>query len=296
MQVTIGIPFLDARPTLGAAIASVLNQTFEDWELILVDDGSADGSREVAAEALGDPRVRLLSDGVNRGLVARLNQIAAAARAPLLARMDADDVMHPDRLRLQVELARHTGADLVGACAWVMDDHLRVTGMRRPAPFRTRADVLRRGGFVHPSCLGQTRWFRAHPYDGAFPRAEDLELWARTAGRSRFAFLDRPLLFYRESPRPNLAAYRATWRTERRILRQYGPGALGAPEVAARAALTHVKALAYGLASPFPAATRALLARRNAPISDAERAEAEAVLARAVARPPRARRAGAVGS
>jgi glycosyltransferase involved in cell wall biosynthesis len=284
MRVTVGLPFLDARPTLGAAIASVLNQTFEDWELILVDDGSTDGSSEVAQEALGDPRVRLLSDGAHLGLVARLNQIAAAARAPLLARMDADDVMHPDRLRLQVERVCGTGADLVGSGAWVMDERLRVTGMRRPAPFHTRAEVLRRGGFVHPSCLGQTRWFREHPYDGAFARAEDLELWARTVEQSRFAFLDQPLLFYREPRRPNLAAFRASWRTERRIVRQYGPGVLGPVELAARTALTHVKALAYGLASPFPTATNALIARRSSAISEAERAGAEAALARAVAR------------
>jgi len=288
MHVTVGLPFFNARSTLGAAIASVLNQTFEDWELILVDDGSTDGSRQVAKEALADPRVRLLWDGKNRGLVARLNQIAAAARAPLLARMDADDVMHPDRLRLQVELLARTGADLVGAGAWVMDERLRVTGVRRPSLFRTRADVLRRGGFVHPSCLGQTRWFLLHPYDGAFVRAEDLELWARTADQSRFAFLDQPLLFYREPRRPNLAAFRASWRTERRIIRRYGPGALGGLEVAARAALTHVKALAYRLASPFPSAVAALIARRSASVSDAERAMAEAMLARAVAPPRRA--------
>jgi glycosyltransferase involved in cell wall biosynthesis len=289
MHVTVGLPFFNARHTLGAAIASVLNQTFEDWELILVDDGSTDGSRQVAKEALADPRVRLLWDGKNQGLVARLNQIAAAARAPLLARMDADDVMHPDRLQLQTMLISRTGADLVGAGAWVMDERQRITGVRRPAPFRTRADVLRGGGFVHPSCLGRTRWFLLHPYDRAFVRAEDLELWARTVEQSRFAFLEQPLLFYREPRRPNLAAYRASWQTERRIVRRYGPGVLSAPEVAARAALTHVKALAYRLASPFPAATGALIARRSAPVSEAERTAAEAVLARATARPAGAR-------
>lgn len=288
MRVTVGLPFFNARATLGAAIDSVFNQTFEDWELILVDDGSTDGSRQVAKAALGDPRVRLLWDGKNQGLVARLNQVAAAARAPLLARMDADDVMHPDRLRLQAELIARTGADLVGAGAWVMDERGRVTGVRRPAPFRTRADVLRGAGFIHPSCLGQTRWFLMHPYDRDFVRAEDLELWARTVEQSRFAFLDQPLLFYREPRRPNLAAFRASWRTERRVIRRYGPGALSAPEVAARAALTRVKALAYRLASPFPAATAALLERRSAPVSDAERAAAEAALACALAPPRRA--------
>lgn len=286
MQVSVGIPFFNAGRTLGAAIASVFRQSFGDWELILVDDGSTDGSRAVAEEALHDSRVRLISDGVNRGLCARLNQIAALARCSTLARMDADDVMHPDRLRLQSEFLADTGADVVGTSAYVMDDRLRVTGLRRAVPFWTRAQVLRGGGFIHPSCLGRTRWFREHPYDDAYPRAEDLELWARTVEQSRFAVLDRPLLFYREPQRPNLVAYRATWRTERKVLLRYGRATLGIPELAGRTLATYAKALAYQLASPFPATTRVLLARRSSPLSEARRQEAEAVLARAMTKPP----------
>jgi glycosyltransferase involved in cell wall biosynthesis len=283
MPVTVGLPFFNARTTLGAAIASVFHQSYEDWELLLVDDGSTDGSSAVAERAVRDPRVRLVSDGVNRGLAARLNQIAAMARHPLLARMDADDVMHPDRLRRQAERIEQSGADVVGSDAYIIDERARVVGIRRARPFSTRAEVLRRGGLIHPSCLGRTRWFRDHPYDGAYPRAEDLELWARTVEGSRFASIDLPLLFYREPRRPDLAAYRTTWRTERRILRRYGPGRLGRLEVAARTLATHGKALAYALASPFPSATRALLDRRCSPLPETERAEAEAVLASAVA-------------
>ena len=290
MRVSIGLPFFNAERTLRAAITSIFNQSLEDRELILVDDGSTDGSHAVAAEALHDPRVRLFSDGKNRGLGARLNQIAAVASCPVLARMDADDVMDPDRLRLQVEFLADNGADVVCSSAYVMDEHLRVNGLRRAVPFWTLAQVLRRGGFIHPACLGQTRWFRDHPYDGAYPRAEDLELWARTVERSRFAVLDRPLLFYREPRRPNLAAYRATWRTERRVLERYGRDALGTLEVSGRMLATHTKALVYWLASPLPGVTQALLARRSSPLSRAERTEAEATLARALARMPRGMR------
>jgi len=76
--VTIGIPFLNARRTLADAVRSVFAQTHGDWELLLVDDGSTDGSSEVVRQ-LRDPRVRLLADGAQLGLCARLNQIAAAA-------------------------------------------------------------------------------------------------------------------------------------------------------------------------------------------------------------------------
>jgi glycosyltransferase involved in cell wall biosynthesis len=285
MRVSVGLPFFNAERTLGTAIASVFNQSLEDWELILVDDGSTDGSRAVAEEALADPRVRLISDGRNRGLIVRLNQLAWAAVSPLLARMDADDVMHPDRLRLQVEHLEVTGADVVGACAYIADEHLRITGVRVASRFRTRAQVLRRGGFIHPSCLGRTQWFRENPYDEAYQRAEDLELWVRTVERSRFVVLSSPLLFYREPTPPNLAAYGATWRTERRILQRYGREVLGGPERWARTWATYAKAAVYRVAAPFPPATRWLLARRSSALSEAEQAEAEALLERAL-RPP----------
>jgi glycosyltransferase involved in cell wall biosynthesis len=294
MRVSVGLPFFDAERTLGAAIASVFNQSLQDWELILIDDGSTDGSRAVAEEALGDPRVRLISDGRNRGLIARLNQLAWLAESPRLARMDADDVMHPERLRLQVEFHEATGADVVGTSAYIVDEHLRITGVRVASPFRTRVEVLRRGGFIHPSCLGRTRWFRDHPYDEAYPRAEDLELWVRTVERAQFAILASPLLFYREPRKPNLAAYGITWRTERKVLERYGGEVLGEPERLFRTWATYAKSAAYRLAAPFPFATRALLARRSSTLSDAERIEAEASLARAL-RPPRPRRPLRVG-
>ena len=109
VTVTIGIPFLNARRTLADAVRSVFAQTHGDWELLLVDDGSTDGSSDVVRQLL-DPRVRLLADGVTLGLCARLNQIAAAARGAYLARMDADDLMHPERIARQLEHLRPTRA------------------------------------------------------------------------------------------------------------------------------------------------------------------------------------------
>src|SRR5512138_427624 len=102
MTVSIGIPFYNPGRAFEKAVRSVFSQTHADWELILMDDGSSDGSLELA-RSITDPRVRVLSDGANRGLCARLNQIAREARHGLLCRMDADDVMHPDRLHRQVE-------------------------------------------------------------------------------------------------------------------------------------------------------------------------------------------------
>src|SRR5512140_3729418 len=116
--VTIGLPIYNAGALLRDTLRSVFAQTLTDWELLAFDDGSTDGSGEVL-RGLRDPRVRVLSEPENRGLAARLNFIHANARGRYIARMDADDLMHPERLARQVEfLAARSDVDVVG-CALV---------------------------------------------------------------------------------------------------------------------------------------------------------------------------------
>ena len=100
--VTIGLPFYNDRLTLELAIKSIFAQTYKNWELILVDDGSTDGSLNIAKK-ITDKRVRIISDEKNKGLIFRLNQIASLAKGKYLARMDADDLMQPTRIEKQVE-------------------------------------------------------------------------------------------------------------------------------------------------------------------------------------------------
>ena len=112
MALTVGIPFRNAESTLGVAVRAVFAQTYEEWELILVDDGSADRSLEIA-RAVRDPRVRVIADGVNRGLAARLNQIVAEARFEKVARMDADDLMSPRRFEQQLDVLHNARVEIV---------------------------------------------------------------------------------------------------------------------------------------------------------------------------------------
>jgi glycosyltransferase involved in cell wall biosynthesis len=284
-SVTIGIPFLNARRYLPTAVRSVFAQTHADWELLLIDDGSTDGSVDVVRR-LDDPRVRLLVDGSNRGLCARLNQIAAMARGTYLARMDADDVMHPQRIERQVGLLRADPAiDLVDTATFTVDDDLTPLGIRGDRPLDPRPEVvLRYGLLLHPTVMGRSEWFRANPYDPAFVRAEDRELWIRTCAAARCARLDEPLFFYREDPSGNLRNYLRTERTVREILRRYGPPLIGVRRTRLLVVRSRLKCMAYRFGTRLGLQDR-LISRRNRRLEAAEVREASRVLA-AILRTP----------
>jgi len=228
MSITIGLPFWNNERTLGAAIRSVLAQTVADWRLLLVNDGSRDASAALA-RSFHDPRIRVVDDGERRGLVHRLNQIAALATTPYLARMDADDLMHPKRLEKQLACLGGNGrVDLVATAAYIIDQHGRLAALAGAEPLDTTpSHVLVHGLFIHPTVAGRTEWFRQNPYDESYFRAEDRELWIRTCTRSRFAKLPQPLYFYRETRPADLRKCQESHRTDRRILRRYGPGIVG---------------------------------------------------------------------
>ena len=228
VSVTIGIPFLNARRYLADAVRSVFAQTHGDWELLLIDDGSTDGSIAVVRH-LDDPRVRVLGDGSNRGLCARLNQIASLAQGTYLARMDADDLMHPERIERQLKFLRaNPNVDLIDTATFTVDDDLTPLGIRGDRPLDSRPEaVLRNGLLIHPTVMGRAEWFRSNPYDPVYVRAEDRELWSRTCATTKFARLCEPLFFYREGPAGNLRNYLRTERTVRDILHRYGPPLVG---------------------------------------------------------------------
>lgn len=249
MRLTVGIPFRNAARTIEGAVRSVVAQSFEDLELLLVDDGSHDDSL-VLARGVRDARVSVIADGLQLGLPARLNQIARLARGEYLARMDADDLMHPDRLRRQVEaLDADQTLDVTGTATYTMDAAGVVTGMRGLARVETSsAAVLARRLFIHPTVAGRTAWFRRHPYDGRFVRAEDRELWCRTVDVSHFAPVAEPLYFYRKGGTGALGKYIESCRTDRAIYRRYGPAAAGSVWTARHLVTSHLKAAAYRLA------------------------------------------------
>lgn len=213
--VTVAIPIYNAEKYLKDAIQSCINQTFMNWELLLMCDGSTDGSTTIAHEmASKDVRIRVVDDAKNKGLVFRLNQSVQLARGNYYARMDADDIMYITRLEKQVHyLNNNTDVDVVGSSSMLIDANNRIIGS---------ADMSHStSNFMHPSIMGHTNWFRSNPYSVWATRAEDSELWLRTFKKSKFHNIAHPLIFYREFGVPTLSKTLASYITMRKIYKNY---------------------------------------------------------------------------
>ena len=226
VKVSIGLPFYNDEKTLKYTIQSILLQSYTDWELILLDDGSTDGSLAIA-KSIKDNRIRVISDGENKGLAVRLNEIAKLAKGQFLARMDADDLMHPDRIEKQITfLSMHKSIDVVGTNAYSIDLNGNIIGKRFVQLIKNDIyEVLKKGLFIHPTIMGKTDWFRKNPYDesSSVYRAEDYELWSRTILNNCFATIDEPLLFYREasSVQKSIKNYMDTFYSMLRIQKKF---------------------------------------------------------------------------
>lgn len=252
--VTVGIPFYNAEKYLEYAIQSVMNQTYENWQLILIDDGSSDSSLQIARHYESDPRVMLISDGCNMGLIRRLNQMSSMCTTKYYARMDADDIMYLRRLEIQIDvMEQHPDYDVVGSSAMIIDSSNRIV--------RSASMQGVQHSFLHPSILGKTEWFKNNPYDENYFRAEDFELWQRTCESSVFYNIEQPLLFYREFGVPDLKKYVATQRTCRKIYKKYKNGRWRCNYF-----LSYVKQCLYMVAVPLNKSDILVRLRRRRPL------------------------------
>jgi len=191
---------------LSEAIESILSQTFQDFELVVVDDGSWDGSREIVSRyAQQDTRVRAVF-AAHRGLVASLNDGCQTARGRYLARLDSDDVSLPARLEQQVRfLESHPHVALVGTAF----QSITATGHRTASiiypPFdnagiRQRLRVA--NCFCHSTVMMRADAFaRVGGYRGLCTEAQDYDLWLRLGDRHELANLPWVLVLYRIHPR-----------------------------------------------------------------------------------------------
>jgi hypothetical protein len=203
-RATVAMSVYNDADHVAETIASVLAQTFEDFEFLIVDDGSTDQSGAILDRfAIADPRICVFRQE-NRGLIVSLNRLVAEARAPLIARIDGDDVAHPERFARQVAfLAEHPECGVLGTHAYDMDEHGNVLDgvTQRPRDHDgIRAALEDSAPLCHPSIMLRTEVIRAAGgYRAAYRHCEDFDLWLRLAQRTRIANLPEPLAYYRRS-------------------------------------------------------------------------------------------------
>ena len=202
-RVSVLLPVHNGGRYLRAALASVLAQTFADFELIAIDDGSTDRSAAVLADlAETDHRLRVTCRP-NRGLVHTLNEAVGRAAGPYLARMDADDLCRPDRFAKQVaHLDAHPDCVLVGSRVLVVDPAglpIELLGHEQAHDEIDAAHLGCRWPVVHPAVMLRADAVRrVGGYRQEFDTLEDLDLFLRLAEVGRLANLPDVLLHYRK--------------------------------------------------------------------------------------------------
>lgn len=202
--VSIILPVYNCAAYVADAINSILRQTWMDFELIIIDDGSTDHSSAIISK-FEDPRIIKIRQ-TNHGLAATLNKGIEIASGKYIARQDADDISHPTRLAKQVDfLERHTQVGLLGTWAEIWSGNQPTQrALRHP----TKNEILKfkllfDNYFVHSSVMFPKAVIQeVGPYscDPARQPPEDYELWCRIANRFNVANLDEELVVYREVP------------------------------------------------------------------------------------------------
>lgn len=201
--ISVLMPVYNAQHHVAQAIESILNQSFADFEFLIVDDGSTDRSLKILQRyAKQDSRIRLVTRP-NKGIVQTLNQMLAIAQGELIARMDADDVAMPDRLARQVEFLRqHPEVVCVGGAQDWIDEAGRFLLHHPEAEQDAEIQQLALTGQTpinHPSALiRRSALLQVGGYDESMYPAEDLDLWLKLGEIGKLANLKDTVLQYRQ--------------------------------------------------------------------------------------------------
>lgn len=199
MKVSVLMPVYNGADVLGVAINSILAQTLNDFELLVVNDGSTDGSLQMA-RSFNDPRIRVIDLAANRGLINALNTGLVEARGEFLARMDHDDIAHPARLKTQVAAMTASGSVICGSAVQPFG---AISGHPIVYPLtdgEIRASLPVGSTFAHPAVMMLTEVCRRHGYSLAAKHCEDYDLWWRLSREGKMENLADTLLSYRFHP------------------------------------------------------------------------------------------------
>ncbi|MCP4965267.1 MAG: glycosyltransferase family 2 protein [bacterium] len=202
---SVVMPAYNAMPYLERAVGSILDQTLTDLELIIVDDGSTDRTWEIVEElAAGDARIRPIRSAQNEGEAVAFNKGAAAARAPIIGRMDSDDISMPDRFEKQLaELLGDPDLAVLGSFASHTNDREEILSLSRTGPTSTQEFNKMRERGEPTMVFGGTAAYRKElfelvgGYDSGLSTAADLDFCDRMADHGVVRAIPEPLLLYR---------------------------------------------------------------------------------------------------
>lgn len=200
VPLTVLMPVYNAEHYVDEAVRSILDQEYEHFEFLIIDDGSTDGSAALLA-SYSDPRIRLVRNETNRGLIHTLNRGLERAEGRYIARMDADDVSMPDRLGKQFAFMEEH-PDVGASSGWITSFGEGPEVVRRVP--RRHEEIVARNFFDsslwHPASILRKKVLDDHGirYREAYHRAEDYKLWIELSRVTRLANLPEVLLRYRE--------------------------------------------------------------------------------------------------
>jgi glycosyltransferase involved in cell wall biosynthesis len=202
-RVSVIISFFNSAPYLHTAIQSILSQTYSNFELILINDGSTDQSAEIV-NSFSDSRITLIENKQNEGLSASLNTGIRCSRGEYIARQDADDYSLPDRLKQQVNyLDTHLDVGVLACRTWDADaSGIPVYCRREPVTHHEISISLHHAvnPLMHGSIMMRRDVLARLPEIYRFRAGQDYDLWLRLIDSCQFAKLAEPLYIYRNNP------------------------------------------------------------------------------------------------
>ena len=192
-KISVVMSVYNGERYLKEAIDSILNQTFTDFEFLIVNDGSTDASLEII-QSCQDERIRLINNEQNIGLTKSLNKAMSQARGEYIARQDADDISLPNRFEEQIKyFDQHPEVALLGTSVYKIDEQGKVVG-RITVPAKPGGNLLKANQFSHGSTMFKREVVdRLGGYDELFRYCQDYEFWGRIAKHYTVRNLTQPL-------------------------------------------------------------------------------------------------------
>lgn len=219
--ISVVLPVYNAEKYLQEAVTSILQQTYSHFELILINDGSTDGSEKICL-SFKDERIVYVKNETNLGLITTLNKGITSAKGDYIARMDADDVALPDRFNRQLEMfQKHTDALIVSSDYYSLNGNKKKRIFNRNLSDEMKTTLLFATCFCHPTVMIKNEFAKLNVwYDATSKHVEDYKLWMDLSFHGKFYSVAEPLLLYRSHSQQVSALHNDTQLKNSNFLRE----------------------------------------------------------------------------